>query len=135
MFRIVLVFALTLAIYQSNAQIRSNEEYARTSNIDPKADVNKKKNQTDPRRMRYIVMNEGDGILYGNPCWLEATRKMRFEYVVQREGVPGSMRPNRRRWENTKTFMNLIILRSPFWKVILNNRIKDCRQKSGDMVG
>jgi hypothetical protein len=92
-------------------------------------DIPKEKN------IRFIIKNDTKGILYGNPCMNEETRRMNFEYVVQNPGLPGSLGNRKRLWNNFVTKLRLTITRTPFWKLILKARVKDCRQKSGDLVG
>ena len=117
------------------AQSTDISDYIPTDNVDKRKDSNKKKNAPKRRTIRYIVKNHGQGLLYGNPCMLEQTRRMGFEYAVQTPGLPGSLRPVKRHWDNVRTWMRLIVLKSPFWKMTLNKRVKDCRKKSGDLVG
>ncbi len=95
----------------------------------------KKKNAPKARNIRYITKNKGQGLLYGNPCMVEQTRRMGFEYVIQTPGLPGTLKPWKRYWENFKTSAVLTLTKSPFWKTILNGRVKNCRKKSGDLVG
>jgi hypothetical protein len=94
-----------------------------------------KKYAPDRKKIRYIVKNAPADILYGNPCMVEETRKMGFEYVIQSRNQPGKMREFARNWNNLITKLRLVLTRSPFWKLILNSRVKDCRRKTGDMVG
>jgi len=73
--------------------------------------------------------------LYGNPCAVEATRKMGFEYIIQPKGVPGGENFLLMQGNNLMVNVKLIFTRSPFWKFILNKRISQCRVDSGDIVG
>ncbi len=133
--RILCILLLLAFTIPSRSQTRDIKEYMPTENLDMKKDSNKKRNLPKEKKIRYIIKNDSKRILYGNPCVLEQTRRMNFEYAIQIEGLPGTLKPARRLWENTKTWMNLIFLRSPFWKTTLNRRVKDCRRKSGDLVG
>ena len=110
------------------------EKYMPTDNIDYKDD-NKRRNRPKRKKIRYIVKNKTKNTLYGNPCMIEATHKMGFEYVLQVPNTPDSMWEVKRVWDNFKTNVYLVITRSPFWKLILNKKLKKCRIKSGDKVG
>jgi len=127
------LFIILLPVLSLNAQDIS--EYIPTENIDNRTNENKRRNAPKRKNIRYITKNTGEGLLYGNPCMLEQTRKMRFEYAVQTPGLPGSLGPLKRQWENLRTRLNLIFFRTPFWKLILNRRVRNCRKKSGDLVG
>ncbi len=132
-FLIIGLFCASIVVFgQQGDDFRS---YLPTENVDKKAKFNKKKNQPERQDIRLIIKNYKGKILYGNPCWIEETHKMGFEYVVQTPGIAGSVKPFRRIWENTKTITILILTKSPFWKLVLNSRIKDCRKKTGDLVG
>lgn len=95
----------------------------------------RKKSKPKEKNIRLIIKNDTKGILYGNPCMNEETRRMGFEYVVQTPGLPGSLGTFRRLWNNFWTKARLTFTNTPFWKLILKKRVKDCRQRSGDMVG
>ena len=110
------------------------EKYMPTDNIDYKDD-NKRKHAPKRKKIRYIVKNKPKNILYGNPCMVEATHKMGFEYVLQATNTPDSMVGFRRVWGNFRTNLHLVLTRSPFWKLIVNSKLKKCRIKSGDKVG
>ncbi|MEQ8238423.1 MAG: hypothetical protein RIA69_04380 [Cyclobacteriaceae bacterium] len=90
-----------------------------------------------PVRKDYSVIYKPDafGILYGNPCAVEATMKMGFIYTVNVDGIPGSVTGFKKFLNNAGVNLKLIFTRSPFWKLILNQKIKKCRQLSGDFVG
>ena len=95
--------------------------------------VNHKK--YEPKRKTYsrLYKSSTKGTLYGNPCALEVTRKMGFEYVPLSQGHGKS---------SVGLILNniyvngkLVVTRSPFWKLILKKRFKECRTKSGDGIG
>lgn len=135
----LMFFVMTVCCNNSYAQFKkktkSVRDYMPTENIDVRKESNNNKNMPKRRQVSYIYKNELDGILYGNPCALEATRKMGFEYVFQPLGIPGSIPVDEQFSNNLAINFKLIFTRSPFWKLILNRRIKKCRLKSGDMVG
>lgn len=137
-----IIFVLLLLLVSTQeifAQKKKKEKeittYMPTDNLDVKKDSNKKKNSPKRKKVRYIVKNSTKGILYGNPCMITETRRMGFEYAVQTKGITGSMNYFRRTWNNFSTKFVLTFTQSPFWKPILRSRVKDCRIKSGDLVG
>ncbi|MFY0687321.1 MAG: hypothetical protein JXQ90_09155 [Cyclobacteriaceae bacterium] len=129
-------FILTFTIFSVsvNAQRTSIDEFGPTDHI-VKKKSQVKKNAPKRKKISYVVKNKSQHYLYGNPCMKEATQRMGFEYIVQTPGLPGSVKRWRQILDNSLIFGKLIVTRSPFWKMILNKRVKDCRQKSGDWVG
>jgi hypothetical protein len=108
--------------------------YIPTDNIS-KQKAKKKKHAPDRRSISIIIKNKPKKILYGNPCMVEETHRMGFEYALQTPGLPGSLDGFKLLWHNYKVYGKLIVTRSPFWKMILNGRVKDCRERTGDFVG
>jgi hypothetical protein len=106
-----------------------------TEKIGFKVEDDSKANRPKKKKIRYIIKNGTSGILYGNPCVLQVTHKMGFEYAVQTPLLPGSTIEPRRLWNNFKVKMLLILKYSPFWKGSVNKRLKECGIKSGDRVG
>ncbi len=84
---------------------------------------------------RYIIITETKGVLYGNPCAVQETQRMGFEYVLLKEGQPGYETPWTKMTHNFWVKTGLVFRRTPFWKLILKNRIEDCRINTGDFVG
>ena len=74
-------------------------------------------------------------VLYGNPCLREFTREMGFEYALQSANMLNSSGIWSMLGNNLMVYTKLIFKKSPFWKWILNNQVKDCRRKMGDFVG
>ena len=106
-----------------------------TENLKIKQDDNKRKNAPKRKKIGIIIKNEARGMLYGNPCVVEETQRMGFQYTVQNPGLPGTLKPVTLFVHNMKVYTKLTVTRSPFWKVILKRRIKDCRQRTGDWIG
>ncbi len=138
----ILLFSCTICLLgkqkcdgQSKKKEKDVQEFIPTDNVDSKKEFNKKKNAPKRKEIRLIIKNNTKWILYGNPCMIEETRKMGFEYAVQTKGIPGSLGFFGRTWNNFQTKFVLTFTRSPFWKLILKSRVKDCRIKSGDLVG
>ncbi len=113
------------------------EAYFPTENVNPKfKDDNTRENIPKKKIYSVIYKYNLEGTLYGNPCAMEETMRMGFIYVVQPKGWLPTNQPwpivvLNNLWVNTK----LVVTRSPFWKMILKNRIEKCRDKSGDVVG
>jgi hypothetical protein len=84
---------------------------------------------------RYIIITETKGVLYGNPCAVQETHRMGFEYVLLKEGQPGYETVWKKVTNNFFVKTGLVFRRSPFWKLILKKRIEDCRVNTGDFVG
>ncbi|MFT6865186.1 MAG: hypothetical protein ACJA08_000003 [Cyclobacteriaceae bacterium] len=133
--QIALIFCLHTTYAQVGKKTKDLSEYMPTQNVDSRKEMNTNKNRPKRKHLDYIFKNDLNGILYGNPCAIEATRKMGFEYVFQPLGIPGSLPVDEQFSNNIMVNIKLIFTRSPFWKLILNRRIKKCKQNSGDMVG
>lgn len=134
-----LALILFLGLFVSPAVLLAQEDkkvedYIPTENIERQ---NSKKRRNSPKRksMDLIIKNTADGLLYGNPCMIEETYNMGFQYMVQTKGLPGSISGFPLFWNNFKTWNKLIFTRSPFWKMTLSKRVRDCRRQSGDFVG
>lgn len=122
-----------------NVYAQTSEELGKhmpTQNLDIKHKKNKQEKYR-PERDEYdfIFKKSTNGILYGNPCAIEATRKMGFEYIVQSPGLPGSLLKEDVFFNNVWVNIKLVFRRSPFWKMILNKKFKECKHKTGDIVG
>ncbi|MEQ9303310.1 MAG: hypothetical protein RJQ14_05285 [Marinoscillum sp.] len=135
--KLVLCLGVFLSFSMVSAQTKKDgyQSHFPTENVTMGLESNKGKNRPKRKHISYLYTENSKNILYGNPCALEATRKMGFEYVVQPLGIPGS--PGEKDFElnNFLVKMKLVFTRSPFWKVILNKRIRECAEKSGDIVG
>ncbi|MEP5612158.1 MAG: hypothetical protein ABJP45_07905 [Cyclobacteriaceae bacterium] len=106
-----------------------------TENLDMKKDANNKANRTKKKRYSVIYRPHAKNILYGNPCAVEATHKMGFEYMVESRRATRSASQLGKFWNNLKVKSKLVVTRSPFWKMILKKKFEKCRPKSGDIVG
>lgn len=89
----------------------------------------------EPKRKVYdrIYKKSTKGTLYGNPCAIDVTHKMGFEYVPLAQGrgkTAMGIAVN-----NVFVNLKLSVTRTPFWKLFLNKKLKDCRLKSGDGIG
>lgn len=132
----VLVFALPKMAFGQNAKpVEPLSKYIPTENVNVKKESNKRKNRPETSEYDYIYKRKISGMLLGNACAVQATHNMGFEYVLQPMGGVNGISFLRFQannlWMNTK----LVFKRTPFWKVILNKKIKNCREKSGDFAG
>jgi len=137
MMRITLGITLIVVVFSSLAQKTDKriEDYMPTENLQMKKDANKSYNKPDRKKIAIIYVPNADRILYGNPCATEETHKMGFEYVVEpRNGMESKNRKGKF-LNNLGVKSKLVVTRSPFWKLILNKKIRKCRQQSGDLVG
>ena len=114
---------------------KSVEEELPSENLEMRKDSNKRSNRPKRKKIDLIYVPNADNILYGNPCVLEETHKMGFEYIVEPTTLPGSKTWTGKFLNNLWVKTKLVVTRSPFWKLILNNKIKKCRKMSGDLVG
>lgn len=137
--RILLVLTLLIGLAE-NALAQNNE---RTLEEDLPTWVVKKKKMRNaaqkdkPREMpvRYIIIKETRGVLYGNPCAVQETQKMGFQYILLKKGQPGYENMWEKVDNNFNVKLGLIFRKSPFWKMILKRRIERCRRDTGDFVG
>jgi hypothetical protein len=110
----------------------SPEEFP-TNNTANKKRFHPKKHRPKTRSYAKIYKRNTKGTLYGNPCALEVTRSMGFEYVPLTRGKGKS--PMGRLLNNLWVKTKLVFTRTPFWKLILNKKLDNCRSRSGDGVG
>ncbi len=106
-----------------------------TENLDFRKDSNKKVNKPKRKNYSVIYVPNADKILYGNRCVLDETRKMGFEYLVEPRNIAGSKNWKGKFLNNLWVKTKLVVTRTPFWKMILKKKIKNCRSMSGDLVG
>ena len=129
---LILLFFTLASIGQQGDNIL---DYIPTENLDAGKDANKRANRSKKKNYEVIYRPRTRKILYGNPCAVEATRKMGFEYMVESRTATRSASQLGKFLNNLKVKSKLVVTRSPFWKVILKRKLKRCRQKSGDIVG
>lgn len=106
-----------------------------TENLDMRKDANKAINKPKRKHIGLIYVPDANKIAYGNRCVTEETHKMGFEYIVEPVNLGGSKTWTGKRLNNLWVKTKLVVTRSPFWKLILNKKIKRCREMSGDLVG
>ena len=132
-----LTFIITLLLSLSclAQKVKPVEEELPSENLEMRKDSNKRSNRPKRKNLSLIYVPNADNILYGNPCVTEATHKMGFEYIVESTNLPGSKTWKGKFLNNLWVKTKLVVTRSPFWKLILNKKIKNCRKMSGDLVG
>lgn len=131
---LLLLILLTISAYSQKTE-KGIQDYIPTENLDKKKDANSPALRSKKRKFDVIYRPHNKKILYGNPCAVEATHKMGFEYLVEPRGIQGSKSQKGKFLNNLWVKTKLVVTRSPFWKVILNKRFKKCRRMSGDFVG
>ncbi len=136
--RFCLLMMLMISLASAECLAQESDEIKKdlpTEKVGFKVEDDSKANRPKKKKIRYIIKNGTSGILYGNPCVLQVTRRMGFEYAVQTPLLPGSTIEPRRLWNNFKVKLLLTLKHGPFWKISLNKRLKECGIKSGDRVG
>lgn len=132
-------FLLFIVCLASHAEAQQEEkeiyDYFPSENIDASKDFNKKVNKPKQKSISFIIKNSNSKLLYGNPCVIDETHRMGFEYSIQIRGLPGSVNGWSRFWKNAGVRLKLAVTKGPWWKLTLNNRIKDCRKRSGELIG
>ena len=138
---IVILLICTIGVLLSNRSLAQTNkkggihDYIPSENVDSKKKFRKKQNAPKEKKISLIVKNKTTGLLYGNACMTENTHRMGFEYSIQIEGLPGSLTDWERMTDNMWVHLRLIFTKGPWWKMVLKKRVKDCRQRSGDLVG
>ncbi len=128
----LLVLATFCAAQKKEKDIRY---YIPTENLDKRKDSNSAALRSKKRKYEVLYRPNAKNILYGNPCAVEATHKMGFEYLVEPRRISGSKSQKGKFLNNLWVKTRLVVTRSPFWKLILKKRFKECRKMSGDFVG
>lgn len=111
------------------------EETIPTWAIKKKRKNDAQKNMPRELPVRYIIITKTKGVLYGNPCAVQETQKMGFQYILLKKGQPGYADVFEKIDNNFNVKLGLVFRRSPFWKLILKKRIEKCRRNTGDFVG
>ncbi|WP_221406531.1 hypothetical protein [Reichenbachiella sp. 5M10] len=106
-----------------------------TRKVDRKVKEDTRRNQPDQSKLSYIYVDSGRRLLYGNPCALEVTHNMGFEYVLEHRPDQTSREQWRRFQNNLWVKTKLIFTKGPWWKSTVNKRFKECAQASGDFRG
>ena len=131
----LVLLSLCPVMYQAKAQGKSRDkavtEYFPTSKVDASVDEFTWDNMPDRQNIRYIYKKNKSNTLIGNPCAIQATHKMGFEYVPKDTFQSGF-----RIWRNNfGVTLKLFFTKGPFWKSKINKQIRQCAQQSGDRRG
>ena len=129
------VSVLLLMGWMSMCQTQDGTAFIQEGSIEIIPKKIKKRLEKSQKKIDIIFKTKSGKVLYGNPCLREFTRDMGFEYALQSPNMYNSSGVWSIRRNNLLVYFKLIIKKSPFWKLILNNQVKDCRQKMGDFVG
>lgn len=132
---VTLMFVCLVICGYSQNKEKSVRDYMPTDNLQMKKDDNKASNKPNRKKIAIIYVPDSNKILYGNPCATEATHKMGFEYVVEPRNGLESKTSFGKFLNNLLVKSKLVVTRSPFWKLSLNKKLKQCRSQSGDFVG
>lgn len=73
--------------------------------------------------------------LVGQPCMVEFTRKLGFEYMAYDEYPHEKWGPIGFHFYNITSRIGLIFTAGPLWKSKVNKRLAQCRRASGDFIG
>ena len=112
-----------------------NEGKFSTQATDEDAKPDARKMGPKEEKYLYIIKDNSEGTLYGNPCFKEVSHEFHFEYLI----APKGLKPNRNNF--TRDFHNLgvnIILffrNGPFWKARMKKKFQQCKYGYGDYVG
>lgn len=133
----LLLFVLFLAGGDLSGQKREKtvSDYLPTENLESRKDANKASNRPKRKKISLIYVKSAHNILYGNACATAETHRMGFEYIVEPSNGLESKTRTGKFLNNLRVKSKLVLRRSPFWKLSLNNRIKKCRRQTGDFVG
>ncbi|MEO9483593.1 MAG: hypothetical protein ABJG47_09120 [Ekhidna sp.] len=132
---LILISLITFSFSCLGQKERTVDDELPTENLEMRKDSNKRTNRPKRKNYSQIYVPNANKILYGNPCVLEETHKMGFEYLIEPPNISGSKTWKGKFLNNLLVKSKLVVTRSPFWKMILNKKIKKCRQMSGDLVG
>lgn len=130
MFRGALCLVFLMGVITVSLGQNIDEDLPTNNTVQKKVDHRK----YEPKRKRYDVLytRKTKGTLYGNPCAIDETHRMGFHYVPLTQEGKTKMGYF---LNNLLVKTKLCVTRTPFWKVILNKRLDDCRLKSGDGIG
>lgn len=129
---VVLLIGLSLSEIMAQTNVRDMP----TSKVDTKVNGNAKSNRPATKQVKYIYLKkQRQQSLVGNPCAIQATRKMGFEYQLEHNPKAGFKSGFKRRKHNMGVKIKLFFTKGPWWKSKVNKKIKKCAGKSGDRRG
>ena len=112
---------------QINYKENSTEKIKQEPDLEPE-------NNNPKRKLLGIYIKDTQNVLYGNPCMDKVTQRFGYEYIVMPKNASKFHSGFQRNMHNffVKT---ALFFRNPFWKIISNEKAKECRQKTGDYAG
>ncbi len=126
------LFVLTfLCVCSQSIAQEANEDIPTNNTVRKK--VKHRKYEPKERTYDNLYKRSTKGTMYGNPCAIDVTHRMGFEYVPLNQGHGKS--PIGYFINNFLVKTKLVLTRTPFWKLILKKRLEDCRLSSGDGIG
>jgi len=135
-FRVILV-AWVIVIYNHNLFGQSEvPKDMPTSKVDARVNDDARDKRPPAENIQFIYQKTNrKKSLVGNPCAIQATRKMGFEYTLEHNPNAGFRSNFSRSKHNFGVKTKLFFTRGPWWKATVNKRIKNCAKKSGDRRG
>ena len=106
------------------------ESQSTKSNFHKTVDLYNKKE----KRPYYILKTSTKGIMYGNACVKEETRKFGFEYLIACNTKPTGQEKVWMYFYNFGTNTVMLFKHGPMWKRNLKRKIAGCRQRTGDFT-
>lgn len=129
-------YGLFLMFIASISYAQDDLRFGDTGTTNRKSPTYKSNNKNfKKKRLIQWIKNEPNGLLLGNKCMEDVTRKMGFEYVVQPKGQQGNRTELGRLMHNLFAKFGVTLRNGPFWKFKLKKKRKECRQSTGDYVG
>lgn len=87
------------------------------------------------KEIEYIYVEDAKKMMIGNPCAIEYTRAMGFEYELWHRPDTRFSSFWSRFWHNTWIKSKLCVTRGPWWRAKVKKRFKACAIQSGDFTG
>ncbi len=106
-----------------------------TQATDPHARPDARKMGPKQKKIYYIIKDNPEGTLNGNPCFKEASDKFGFQYLIAPEGMAPNRNNFSRAMHNFGANFILFFRNGPFWKIRMKKKLKHCKYGYGDFVG
>lgn len=130
----LLVLLILSSISVAHAQDDIKDSFP-TNKLRSKTIDNKKKNRPKEYRIAYIYKTTTLKTLYGNPCALDVTRRWGFEYAIEDNYNNSFKKSFKRARRNFGVKAKLFFTKGPWWRIVINKRLKECQRKTGDAIG
>jgi hypothetical protein len=106
-----------------------------TQATDPDARPDACKMGPKEKNYLFIIKDNPEGTLYGNPCFKDVSHKFGFEYLVAPKGVVPNSNGFSRNLHNFGVNIVLFFRNGPFWKARMKKKFEQCKYGYGDYVG